>query len=369
MLPSPRRSRLTGYAFALACLSAAAILSWGASQLLRIQPPLWPFIIAVAVISWFSGLEAGLLGTALGAVMLFGVFKGVLFSFMAIRPGVPLIMMFSVLGIIISFVVDRVARDYADAKATKVELQQAIQRLSDTNRSLDRFAHSASDSLRTPLRAMGVFTELLQVRHAALLDQESKEYLRIMVNSVRQMNVVVDGLHDYARARQPQPALLLIDSNGVLRQAMQQLQPEIKAAGAVVSFDALPTVRADEGGLLQVIQNLLGNALKYRGSATPRIHISATRAEAEWIFSLADNGIGIDGKDAENIFDLFRPVDNHGDGSHVDRGRGIGLAICRATLERFGGRIWVESRPGIGSTFYFALPAGAAPLTPTAGAR
>jgi|KBSSwiStaDraftv2_1062776.scaffolds.fasta_scaffold186070_2 signal transduction histidine kinase len=358
MLPSPRRSRLTGYSFALACLSAAAFLSSGASQLLHIQAPLWPFILAVAAISWFSGLEAGLLGTAVGAVILFGVFKGILFSVIAIQPGAPLVIMFSVLGVIISLVVDRVARDYANAKATKAELQQAIKRLSDTNRSLDRFANSAADSLRTPLRAIGVFAELLQVRHAALLDQESKEYLRIMVNSVHQMNGVVDGLHDYARATQPQPALLLIDSNGVVRQAIQQLHPEIRTAGAVVSFDALPTVRADEGGLLQVIQNLLGNALKYRGTATPRIHISATRGEAEWIFSLADNGIGIEGKDTENIFDLFRPLDNNVVGNHVDHGRGIGLAICRATLERFGGRIWVESRPGAGSTFYFALPTG-----------
>jgi len=368
MLPSPRQSRLTGYGFTLVCLSAAAFLSWGASQLLHIQAPLWPFIIAVAAISWFSGLRTGLLGTALGAVMLFGVFKGILFSFMAIQPGAPLVIMFCVLGVIISLVVDRVARDYADAKATKAELQQAIQRLSDTNRSLDQFAHSAADSLRTPLRAIGVFAELLEVRHAALLDNECKEYLRIMVNSVRQMNDVVDGLHHYARATQPQPALLLIDSNGVLRQAIQQLQPEIQAAGAVVSFDALPTVRADEGGLLQVIQNLLGNALKYRGPAAPRIHISAKRADAEWIFSLADNGIGIDGKDAENVFDLFRTVNGNVDGHPVGHGRGIGLAICRTTLERFGGRIWVASRPGVGSTFYFSLPAGTARLTQTAGA-
>jgi light-regulated signal transduction histidine kinase (bacteriophytochrome) len=174
---------------------------------------------------------------------------------------------------------------------------------------------------------------------------------------------VIDGLHEYARATQARPALLLIDSDLVLRQAIHQLQAEIKAAGATVSFDALPTVRADEGGLLQVIQNLLGNALKYRGDAAPRIHISARREQDEWIFSLADNGIGLDRKDAETVFDLFRRMESNGDGA-----RGIGLAICRATLERFGGRIWVESRPGAGSTFYFALPAGTAPLTRTAGA-
>jgi signal transduction histidine kinase len=122
-------------------------------------------------------------------------------------------------------------------------------------------------------------------------------------------------------------------------------------------------VRADEGGLLQVIQNLMANALQYRGDATPRIHVSATREGAEWIFSLADNGIGMEPEAAETVFDLFRGGDGPANGG------GIGLAICRATLERFGGRIWVESSPGAGSTFYFAVPAGTAPsLTRTMGA-
>jgi signal transduction histidine kinase len=363
MFPLPRRSRLTSYGFALACLAAAVLVSWGASQILKSQAPLLPFSIAVAAAAWFGGLEAGLLGTALGGVVLLGVFNGIMSSMLAIQPGTPLVIAFCVIGVILSVVVDRAAGAYADAKATKKELQQAIERLSDTNRSLEQFAHSAADSLRTPLRAIGVFAELLQVRHAAQLDNESTEYLRIIVNSVRQMNGVIDGLHEYARATQPPPSLLLIDSNLVLRQAIQQLQPEISATGATISFDDLPTVRADEGGLLQVIQNLLGNALKYRGDAAPRIHISAQRAEGEWIFSLADNGIGLDRKDAETVFDLFQRMEGNG-----DSGRGIGLAISRATLERFGGRIWVESKPGVGSTFYFALPAGTAPLARTAGA-
>ena len=362
MFPLPRRSRLTSYGFTLATLAVAVLVSWGASQVLNIQAPVLPFSLAVAAAAWFGGMEAGLLGTALGALMLFGVFNGLMSSVLAVQPGTPLLIAFCVIGVVLSVVVDRAARNYADAKATKQELQQAIERLSDTNRSLEQFAHSAADSLRTPLRAIGVFAELLQARHAALLDNESKEYLRIMVNSVRQMHGVIDGLHEYARATQAPPGLLLIDSNLVLRQAIQQLQPEISAARATVSFDDLPTVRADEGGLLQVIQNLLANALKYRGKAAPCIHISARREEGEWIFSLADNGIGLDRKDAETVFDLFRRMEGH------DGGRGIGLAICRATLERFGGRIWVESRPGAGSTFYFALPAGTAPLSRTVSA-
>lgn len=352
-----RRSRLTGYSFTLVCLALAAVVSWGASQILHIQAPLLPFSAAVAAAAWFGGLEAGLLGTSLGAVMLFGVFNGIMSSMLAVQPGAPLVVAFGVVGAVVSLIVDRAARSYTDAKATKVELQRAIERLSESNRSLEQFAQSATDSLRTPLRGIGVFAELLQVRHAALLDNESKEYLRIIVNSVRQMNEVIEGLQKYARATEPQPALLLIDSNVVLRQAIQHLEPEIRAAGAAVSFDALPTVRADEGGLLQVIQNLLGNALKYRGDAPPIIYVSAQREGAEWIFALADNGIGMERKDTETVFDLFQRVDGNANG-----GRGIGLAICRATLDRFGGRIWVESRPGAGSTFYFALPAGTAPL-------
>jgi signal transduction histidine kinase len=363
MLTSPRGSRLTGYGLTLVCLAVAGLVSWAASQALHIQAPLLPFSLAVMVAAWFGGLGAGFLCTGLGALMLFGIFRGAMFTVLALQPGTPLLIGFCAVGVILSVVVDRFARGYADARETKAELQQAIERLSHTNRSLEQFAHSATDSLRTPLRAIGVFAELLQVRHAALLDNESKEYLRIMVNSVRQMNEVIDGLHQYARATQPQPALLLIDSNAVLRQAIQFLQPEISAAGAIVSYDALPTVRADEGGLLQVIQNLMANALQYRGDATPRIHVSATREGAEWIFSLADNGIGMEPEAAETVFDLFRGGDGPANGG------GIGLAICRATLERFGGRIWVESSPGAGSTFYFAVPAGTAPsLTRTMGA-
>jgi light-regulated signal transduction histidine kinase (bacteriophytochrome) len=176
------------------------------------------------------------------------------------------------------------------------------------------------------------------------------------------MNAAIDGLQVYAGARYSPPALLLIDSNSVLRQALRNLEPEIMAATASVTFDDLPTVRADEDGLLQVLQHLLNNALTYRNGTSPQIHVAAKRDAAEWIFSLADNGLGIDRKDTETIFDLFRRMD-----VRTPDGHGIGLAICRATLERFGGRIWVESTPGQGSTFYFALPVGSAALTQSAG--
>jgi light-regulated signal transduction histidine kinase (bacteriophytochrome) len=281
---------------------------------------------------------------------------------LAVPPGLPLLLAYCLIGVLASLGIDRLVRDYRDLQRTKTELQDAIQRLSGTNKSLEQFASTASDALRTPLRAIGVFSELLVVRHAGLLDSESKEYLRIMLSSVREMNAAIDGLQVYAGARYSPPALLLIDSNSVLRQALRNLEPEIMAATASVTFDDLPTVRADEDGLLQVLQHLLNNALTYRNGTSPQIHVAAKRDAAEWIFSLADNGLGIDRKDTETIFDLFRRMD-----VRTPDGHGIGLAICRATLERFGGRIWVESTPGQGSTFYFALPVGSAALTQSAG--
>jgi light-regulated signal transduction histidine kinase (bacteriophytochrome) len=362
-LTSLPRSRPAIYGFAVVCVALASLLSWGSGVLLHIPAMLLPFTMAVAAAAWFGGREGGLFATGLGGIALFGVFRGVVFSMLAVPPGTRLLLTYCLIGIIVSLAIDRAARNYTDLQRTKAELQAAIGRLSETNKSLEHFASSATEALRTPLRSIGVFAELLLARHAALLDSESKEYLRIMVSSVREMNDAIDGLQVYARAKLPPPALLLIDSNSVLRQAMRNLGPEILAANATITFDDLPTVRADEEGLLQVMQHLLANALQYRDGAAPRIHVNAKRKESEWIFSLADNGPGIETKDAEVIFDLFGRLD-----ARTSNGRGIGLAICRATLERFGGRIWVESTPGQGSTFYFALPAATAILTQTAGA-
>jgi light-regulated signal transduction histidine kinase (bacteriophytochrome) len=361
MMPLNESRRKT-YGRTILWIGISAVVSWAAGLAFHIQTPLFPFSIGVVGAAWSGGLEGGLFATALSDLILFGVFRGNMFTVLAVRPGIPLMVGFSAVSVLSSFIADRAARGYAEAKATKAELQTALERLSETNRSLEQFANSAADALRTPLRAISVFAELLQARHAALLDNESKEYLRIMLNSTSQMYGVIDGLRDYARARQSQNALLFIDANAVLRQAIQQLQAEIIAADARISHDDLPTVRADEGGLLQVMQHLLSNALKYRSAAPPEIHVSAKREGAEWVFAMSDNGIGMNPDDGKSVFDLFQRVNGDGDARN-----GIGLALCRATLERFGGRIWVESQAGSGSTFYFSVPAGAA-LTRTASA-
>ena len=361
-LASLPRSRPAIYSFGVVCVALAGVLSWASGVVLHIPAMLLPFALAVAASAWFGGLEGGLFTTGLGAAVVFGIFRGIVFSILAFPPGAPLLVAYCVIGAVVSVAIDHAMRNYRDLQRTKAELQQAIERLSGTNKSLEQFANSATDALRTPLRAIGVFAELLLARHAAPLDSESREYLRIMVSSVREMNGAIDGLQIYARAKLPPPALFLIDSNSVLRQAMRNLEPEILAAKAKVTFDDLPTVRADEDGLLQVMRHLLANALQHRDGVAPRIHVTARREESEWIFSLADNGPGIETKDAEAIFDLFQRAD-----ARSPDGRGIGLAICRATLERFGGRIWVEPTPGQGSTSYFSLPAGNAALSQTSG--
>lgn len=362
-LTSEPRSRPAIYGFGVVCVAMAGLLSWAAGMLLHIPALLLPFSVAVAASAWFGGIEGGLFTTGMGAVVVFGIFRGIVFSMLAVPPGAPLLLTYCLIGVVISVAIARAVRDYADLQRTKANLQLAIERLSETNKSLEQFAGSATDALRTPLRAIGVFAELLLARHAAVLDSESKEYLRIMVSSVREMNGAIDGLQAYARAKLPPPALLLIDSKSVLRQAMRNLESDILAAHATITFDDLPTVRADEEGLLQVMQHLLANALQHGDGSAPQIRVTAKREESEWIFSLADNGPGIETTDTDAIFDLFQRVD-----ARRPDGRGIGLAICRATLERFGGRIWVESTPGEGSTFYFALPAGTGVLTQSAGA-
>jgi len=233
-LRSLPRSRPVIYGFALVCVALAGLVSWATGVILHIPAMLLPFTVAVAAAAWFGGLEGGLFATGVGTVFLFGLFRGIVFSMFAIRPGAPLLVTYCLIGAIVSLAIDRAVRDYTDLQRTKAELQRAIERLSETNKSLEQFARSASDALRTPLRAIGVFAELLLVRHATVLDNESKEYLRIMVSSVRDMNSAIDGLQEYARAKLPPPALLLIDSNSVLRQAIRNLESEILAAKAVI---------------------------------------------------------------------------------------------------------------------------------------
>lgn len=198
------------------------------------------------------------------------------------------------------------------------------------------------------------YTQLVQRRYGDRLDGDAKEFMQYVVEGAARMKQLIEDLLAYSRVgtrgREFEPVAL----EAPLQKALTNLRKAIEEASAAVTWDALPTVQADESQLAQLFQNLVGNALKFRSASVPRIHVSCVESEAEWEIHLADNGIGIEPQYYERIFMVFQRLHNKAEYP----GTGIGLAICKKVVERHGGRLWVESRPGAGSTFKFTLPKG-----------
>ena len=249
--------------------------------------------------------------------------------------------------------------DITSQKQAEEKLKQTLAELERSNADLEQFAYMASHDLQEPLRMVSSFLGLLAERYEGRLDADADQFIQFAVDGARRMQNLINALLEYSRVttrgRPPQPT----DANVALQDALWNLQVAIEEAGATVTHDPLPTVLADPTQLMQLFQNLIGNAIKFRRDEPPTVHISARPAADAgpagkmWEFSVADNGIGIDPKFHERIFGVFQRL-------HTQRqypGTGIGLAICKKIVERHGGRIWVESEPGKGSTFYFTLPA------------
>jgi signal transduction histidine kinase len=231
-------------------------------------------------------------------------------------------------------------------------VQQRTEALQRSNEDLQQFAYVVSHDLKEPLRMVGSYTELLRRKYQGQLDPEADEYINFAVDGVKRMQALISDLLEYARAgeeqdKQPEP----VDANEVLEGVLLNLQARIDEAGGNVTSDKLPSVVAHRVWLAQVLQNLVGNALKYRGERPPRVHLSAVVKPGETVFSVRDNGIGIDPKYKDQVFGIFKRL--HG---REFEGTGIGLAMCKKLVERAGGRIWVESNPGEGSTFFFTIP-------------
>ena len=225
--------------------------------------------------------------------------------------------------------------------------------LERSNEELQRFAYAVSHDLQDPLRTLKTYTQLLQRRVKGDDPSEVNDLAQEIVGASERMGRLITGVLNYSRVADKPERQVSVDMNAVLLFARMQLQDTIAATGAVVTSDHLPSVVANDDRMLQVLQNLIGNAMKYRSSEPPRIHVSAMLRDAEWVFSVQDNGIGIDMKYAERIFGVFQRLHTHS----AIPGTGIGLATCKRIIEAHGGRIWVESQPGAGSTFYFTLPA------------
>lgn len=233
------------------------------------------------------------------------------------------------------------------------ELRRSTEDLRRRNEDLKQFIFAASHDLQEPLRMIVAHTQLLEERYAGKLDEKGALSIKYAVNGALRMEALISGLREFWQlSERAEEKHTPVDCNEVLKNTLLNLQPAIAASRAEITNSPLPSLMASEATLTQLFQNLLSNALKYRSAEPPRIHVSAVREGAEWIFSVQDNGLGIDPRYSRQIFGVFKrlhPPDKY-------PGTGIGLAICQKIVERYGGRIWVESHPGEGSNFKFAIP-------------
>lgn len=220
------------------------------------------------------------------------------------------------------------------------------------NEDLQQFAYSASHDLQEPIRNVAIYSQIIARRYGHLLDADGREYLGFLIEGARRLATLVSDLLAYTRASMADLSETSSSAEAALHAALANLAEAIRESGGAVTHDPLPDVFMGESHLQQIFQNLIGNAIKYRSDIPPRIHVSAVRKDALWCFSVRDNGIGIDPQYKDRIFGVFKRL-NH-DRSYS--GTGIGLAICQRVVERYGGRIWVESEPGQGATFYFTIP-------------
>ena len=232
------------------------------------------------------------------------------------------------------------------------ELEEQANELTRSNADLEQFAYAASHDLQEPLRSISGFARLLARRHLSEDDEEATDYVNRIIGAATRMQELTNALLEYARVGRNLTSLVPVDSNQVLANTITDLSESINQSNAVVTNDQLPVVLADTRTLQLVFQNLISNAIKFRGQEPSWIHVSAAQNGPEWVFSVKDNGIGIPEEFQVRIFTIFQRL--HTRAQYP--GSGVGLSICKKALEFMGGRIWVESEPGVGSTFYFTLP-------------
>ncbi len=242
------------------------------------------------------------------------------------------------------------SRDELDNEIT--ERKKAEQALKRSNENLEQFAYVASHDLQEPLRMMASFSELLERRYKNRLDSDADEFIGFIVDGAKRMQKLINDLLAYSRIGRPGTAYQDIDCNNTLAKVISSMINSIEEKGAVITNDELPVLPGIESEFIQLFQNLIGNAVKFHGNDSPRVHISAERQPGHWLFSVKDNGIGIESQYKDKIFLIFQRL--HARGEYP--GTGIGLSICKKIIESRGGRIWVESESGKGSVFYFTIP-------------
>ena len=242
--------------------------------------------------------------------------------------------------------------DITERKRMEEKLEKILADFGRSNVELEQFAYVASHDLQEPLRMVTSFTQLLEKRYKNKLDRDADEFIGFIVDGALRMQSMINDLLQYSRIGTRGKPFIVTDFESILNQALINLKVTIEENNAIITHDPLPTLMADPSQMTQVFQNLLSNAIKFRSKEMPRVHVSAQKKEKKWIFSLRDNGIGIAPEFFEKLFILFQRL--HSKSEYP--GTGIGLAVCKKIVERHGGKIWVESETGKGSTFYFTIP-------------
>jgi light-regulated signal transduction histidine kinase (bacteriophytochrome) len=253
----------------------------------------------------------------------------------------------------------RVRTRTAELSRANAELRQEIaerhkveEELRRSNQELEDFAAVASHDLQAPLRSVTGYLELLERRYKETLNSSGKEFISAAVGGARQMRTMIHDLLKVARIRTRGAPFVPVDCSQILDQALQNLATDIREKNASVTCASLPAVLGDSTQLVQLFQNLIGNAVKYAADRQPVVHVGVEQRDDDWLFSVRDNGIGIDPRHGKRIFEIFQRLHT----AQEYAGTGIGLAVCRRIVERHRGDIWVESEPGRGSTFFFTLP-------------
>jgi PAS domain S-box-containing protein len=266
----------------------------------------------------------------------------------------PIELMLSPLDSVDGILVTAAIRDITTRKAAEAHLLQKVEELNRSNEELGQFAHIASHDLQEPLRMVASYTALLSKRYKGKLDADADQFIAFAVDGASRMHRLIQDLLAYSRVGSKGKELLATSSEDALQQALLNLRGAIEESGALVTHDRLPSVLADEMQLIQLFQNLVGNAIKYQRPGVPQVHIGATgNGGRKWTFAVQDNGLGIEPQYFERIFGMFQRLHRREEFA----GTGVGLAICKKIVERHGGSISVESQPGTGSTFRFDLAA------------
>jgi PAS domain S-box-containing protein len=237
-------------------------------------------------------------------------------------------------------------------KKAEIEKGITLKNLAQSNKELEQFSYITSHDLREPLRMITSFLQLLERRYQDQLDQDANEFIGFAIDGAKRLDAMTNDLLQYSRITNEKRELVQVNFEHVLENALANLKLQIEENNVIITHDPLPTIKGDEQLKIQLFQNIIGNAIKYRSQETPKIHISATRQKNQYLFSIKDNGIGMSPKHLEKIFTIFKRLHLH----EEYEGTGIGLAIAQRIVHQQGGQIWAESEPGKGSTFYFTIP-------------